>query len=107
MDIYLSAMLLTVAFELPIVLPFLGKNHTLYNIIVIILVNLTTNFVLNQLYIRYLFPVLIGEIVVVIVETVCYWYLCDVKLKSSLIISSLANAFSYAIGLILYDRLYV
>ena len=99
---YVLAVLLTILIEFPIVRLLLGKKENI--IFNITAVNTITNLLLNALLLlfnayRY---VLLGEAIVIVAEAFLYKYAYrDERLLKLIGISTLANAVSYGIGILI------
>ena len=101
----LSALLLTLAIEVPLG-AFLIKRKE--SVITLILINVLTNpalnlaltllFTLTQNYSVYWIALIIGEIAVFIGEGLLIRTLCGIRLKRSIIISTVINAASLILG---------
>ena len=101
----LSALLLTIAIEVPLGALLIKRKDSL---IPLILINVLTNpalnlaltllFALTQSISLYWIAVVIGEIAVFIGEGFLIRVTCDVQLKRSIIISTVINAASLILG---------
>ena len=101
----LSALLLTLAIEVPLGTLLIKRKDSL---IPLILINVLTNpalnlaltilFVLTQSISLYWIAVAIGEIAVFIGEGFLIRVMCDIQLKRSIIISTVINAASLILG---------
>lgn len=110
----LIACVLTVIIELPIQLIGFKSVHKKFKIPIFILTNVVTNLSLNLLLpILYLIPFFQGrllyaillytlEIVVVLTEAAIYKNFFKEKLTKALLVSFIANAASFLIGLIIF-----
>ncbi|MEY3444457.1 MAG: hypothetical protein RLZZ519_2738 [Bacteroidota bacterium] len=103
MPALLVYLLLTILFELPIFLLFWRKEGWLSAIVFCLLVNGFTNPVLNLILTQYDVNVWLLEICVVVVEMLCAMLIFKPKWSKALLFSFAANAFSYSVGVLLFE----
>jgi hypothetical protein len=104
--VFLLSLLITELLELPTVLLsytlFIKKNINANVIITILFCSLLT-----IPYLWFVFPsiintnyfILVGEVIVILVETVIYFFYLKINFLKAMIISLIANTFSYYIGI--------
>jgi hypothetical protein len=104
---FFLSLLLTLIIEIPIVL-LIARNFKIQKSVAeIVFISLTAS-LLTLPYLWFVFPwlfglesyVYIGEIIVLLIESIIYWRLLETKFLRAIIISFFANFSSFVIGLI-------